>query len=89
MDWCRVYCGVDSAPVCCGEERAEPKGKGVRGMSNWEKTTGRPKTRWRDDISWLTWEHLRVLPEELVEAAGGREVWASLLGLLPQRPDHG
>ena len=50
---------------------------------------GRPRTRWRDYISRLAWERLGVLPEELVEVAEGREVWASLLKLLPPRPDHG
>ena len=50
---------------------------------------GRPRTRWRDYISRLAWERLGVLPEELVEVAEGREVWASLLKLLPPWPDFG
>ena len=49
----------------------------------------RPKTRWKDYISRLVWEHLGVLSEELEEAAGEREVWASLLQLLPRDPGNG
>ncbi|TWW62742.1 hypothetical protein D4764_04G0013890 [Takifugu flavidus] len=47
---------------------------------------GRPRTRWRDYISRLAWERLGVPPEELMEVAGERAVWASLLNLLPPRP---
>ena len=31
---------------------------------------GRPRTRWRDYVSRLAWEHLGVPPEELEEVAG-------------------
>ena len=34
----------------------------------------------------LTWERLGVPPEELEEVAGDRDVWVSLLKLLPPRP---
>ena len=44
---------------------------------------GRPRTRWRDYVSRLAWERLRVPPEELEEVAGDRDVWVSLLKLLP------
>ncbi|TWW53039.1 hypothetical protein D4764_0225990 [Takifugu flavidus] len=44
---------------------------------------GRPRTRGRDYISRLAWERLGVPPEELMEVAGERAVWASLLKLLP------
>ncbi|TWW74389.1 hypothetical protein D4764_14G0003920 [Takifugu flavidus] len=47
---------------------------------------GRPRMRWRDYISRLAWERLGVSPEELMEVAGERAVWASLLKLLPPRP---
>ncbi|KAI3356639.1 hypothetical protein L3Q82_017837 [Scortum barcoo] len=47
---------------------------------------GRPRTRWRDYVSRLAWERLGVPPEELEEVSGVREVWASLLRLLPPRP---
>uniref|UniRef100_A0A673CRG3 Reverse transcriptase domain-containing protein n=1 Tax=Sphaeramia orbicularis TaxID=375764 RepID=A0A673CRG3_9TELE len=50
---------------------------------------GRPRTCWRDYISRLAWERLGVPPEELEEVSGEREVWASLLRLLPPRPDPG
>ena len=38
-------------------------------------------------VSRLAWEHLGVPPEELEEVAGVRDVWVSLLKLLPPRPD--
>ena len=50
---------------------------------------GRPRTRWRDYVSRLAWERLGVPPEELEEVSGVREVWASLLRLLPPRPGPG
>uniref|UniRef100_A0A672GTN4 Reverse transcriptase domain-containing protein n=4 Tax=Salarias fasciatus TaxID=181472 RepID=A0A672GTN4_SALFA len=50
---------------------------------------GRPRTRWRDYVSRLAWERLGILPEELEEVSGDREVWASLLRLLPPRPGPG
>ncbi|KAI3376589.1 hypothetical protein L3Q82_016471 [Scortum barcoo] len=37
----------------------------------------------------LAWERLGVPPEELEEVSGVREVWASLLRLLPPRPGPG
>ena len=43
----------------------------------------RPRTRWRDYVSRLASEHLGILTEELDEVAGEKEVWASLLRLLP------
>ena len=50
---------------------------------------GRPRTRWRDYVSRLAWERLGIPPEELEEVSGVREVWASLLRLLPPRPGSG
>ena len=35
----------------------------------------------------LAWERFGILQEELDEVAGERKVWASLLRLLPPRPD--
>uniref|UniRef100_A0A3B5Q8Y2 Reverse transcriptase domain-containing protein n=1 Tax=Xiphophorus maculatus TaxID=8083 RepID=A0A3B5Q8Y2_XIPMA len=60
--------------------RARPTGRRPR---------GRPRTRWKDYVSRLAWERLGIPPEELEEVAGEREVWASLLKLLPPRPDLG
>ena len=60
--------------------RAHPTGRRPR---------GRPRTRWRDFVSRLAWERLGIPREELDEVAGEREVWASLLRLLPPRPDPG
>ena len=42
---------------------------------------------WRDYISRLAWERPGIPPEELVEVAGERAVWASLLRLLPRDLD--
>ena len=50
--------------------RARPTGRRPR---------GRPRTRWRDFVSRLAWEHLGIPQEELDKVAGEREVWASLL----------
>ena len=60
--------------------RARPTGRRPR---------GRPRTRWRDYVSRLAWERLGIPQEELDHVAGVREVWASLLKLLPPRPDPG
>ncbi len=43
---------------------------------------GRPRTCWSDYVTWLAWEHLRVLLEELEEVPRERQVWVSLLRLL-------
>ncbi|KAL7846506.1 hypothetical protein SRHO_G00214860 [Serrasalmus rhombeus] len=48
---------------------------------------GRPRTRWCDYIAQLAWERLGIPPRELAEVAGEREVWASLLRMLPLRPE--
>lgn len=48
--------------------------------SGWRwRLQGRPKTHWGDYISQLVLKQLRILPEELVEVARERRVWASLL----------
>ncbi|KAK0150407.1 Craniofacial development protein 2 [Merluccius polli] len=60
--------------------RARPTGR---------RPWGRPRTRWRDYLSRLAWERFGIPQEELDEVAGEREVWASLLRLLPPRPDPG
>ncbi|KAI3362929.1 hypothetical protein L3Q82_011605 [Scortum barcoo] len=39
-------------------------------MSHREEARGRPRTRWRDYVSRLAWERLRVPPEELEEVSG-------------------
>ncbi|KAK9541149.1 hypothetical protein VZT92_001216 [Zoarces viviparus] len=57
--------------------------------STGKRPRGRPRTRWRDYISQLAWEHLGIPQNELEHVAGEREVWVSLLGLLPPRPDPG
>ncbi|KAK0132083.1 hypothetical protein N1851_024332 [Merluccius polli] len=60
--------------------RARPTGRRPR---------GRPRTRWRDYVSRLARKRLGIPQEELDEVAGEREVWASLLRLLPPRPGPG
>ncbi|KAJ8015753.1 hypothetical protein DPEC_G00029420 [Dallia pectoralis] len=49
----------------------------------------RPRTRWRDYISTLAWEHLGIPQSELANVAREWEVWGPLLELLPPRPDPG
>ena len=64
-------------------------GEAFRACPTGRRPRGRPRTRWRDYVSRLAWEHLGIPREELDEVAGEREVWASLLRLLPPRPDPG
>ena len=64
-------------------------GKVFRACPAGRRPRGRPRTRWRDYISRLAWERLGVPPDKLEEVAGEREVWASLLRLLPPRPGLG
>ncbi|KAK3517717.1 hypothetical protein QTP70_016386 [Hemibagrus guttatus] len=61
-------------------------GEVFRACPTGKRPRGRPRTRWRDYVFRLAWEHLVVPPEELEEVAREREVWASLLRLLPPRP---
>ncbi|TWW64245.1 hypothetical protein D4764_03G0012530 [Takifugu flavidus] len=62
----------------------------VAGLSLRDRETpGRPRTRWRDYVSRLAWECLGIPPDKLEKVAGEREVWASLLRLLPPQPDPG
>ncbi len=51
-----------------------------------KRPQGRPRTRWRDYVSRLACERLGIPPEEQEEVSREREVWASLLRLLPPRP---
>lgn len=44
---------------------------------------GKPRTLSRDYIYWLTWERLDISQYRLEEVAAERDVWASLLRLLP------
>ncbi|TWW75583.1 hypothetical protein D4764_13G0002450 [Takifugu flavidus] len=60
-----------------------------RACPSGRRPPGRPRTRWRDYVSRLVWERLGIPPDELEEVAGEREVWASLLRLLPPQPDPG
>ena len=64
-------------------------GEVFRACPTGRRPRGRPRTRWRDYISRLAWERLGVPPDKLEEVAGEREVWASLLRLLPPRPGLG
>ncbi|CAM4608815.1 unnamed protein product [Leuciscus chuanchicus] len=64
-------------------------GKVFRAHPTGRRPRGRTRTRWRDYVSRLDWESLGVPPEELEEVSREREVWASLLRLLPPRPGPG
>ncbi|KAK3520218.1 hypothetical protein QTP70_019360 [Hemibagrus guttatus] len=61
-------------------------GEVFRACPTGKRPRGRPRTRWRDYVFRLAWERLGVPPEELEEVAREREVWASLLRLLPRDP---
>ena len=54
-----------------------------------KRPRGRPRTCWSYYVTRLAREGLGVLPGELEEVAGEREVWVSLLRLLPPRPGPG
>ncbi|TWW74447.1 R2DM Retrovirus-related Pol polyprotein from type II retrotransposable element [Takifugu flavidus] len=64
-------------------------GEVFRACPSGRRPPGRPRTRWREYVSRPVWERLGIPPDELEEVAGEREVWASLLRLLPPRPDPG
>ncbi|KAI3372703.1 hypothetical protein L3Q82_023166 [Scortum barcoo] len=57
-------------------------------MSHREEASGKTQDTLEKLCLWLrlAWERLGVPPEELEEVSGVREVWASLLRLLPPRP---
>ncbi|KAK3552109.1 hypothetical protein QTP86_000648 [Hemibagrus guttatus] len=48
-------------------------GEVFRACPTGKRPRGRPRTRWRDYVSWLAWERLGVPPEELEEVSGERE----------------
>ncbi|KAK3561732.1 hypothetical protein QTP86_012988 [Hemibagrus guttatus] len=48
-------------------------GEVFRACPTGKRPRGRPRTRWRDYVSRLAWERLRVPPEELEEVSGERE----------------
>jgi len=50
-----------------------------------KRPKGRPRTRWRDDISYFAWPRLDVEPGELSKIAVDREVFRVLLRLVPPR----
>ncbi|TWW68268.1 hypothetical protein D4764_19G0000660 [Takifugu flavidus] len=56
-------------------------GEVFRACPSGRRPSGRPRTRWRDYVSRLVWEHLGIPPDELEEVAG------ALLRLLPLRSD--
>ncbi|TWW77475.1 hypothetical protein D4764_12G0008650 [Takifugu flavidus] len=72
-----------------GHQVRMPPGEVFRACPSGRRPPGRPRTRWRDYVSRLVWERLGIPSDELEEVAGEREVWASLLRLLPPRPDPG
>lgn len=51
--------------------------------SHQKEAPGQIQTPRRDYISYLGREHLGVLPDKLEEVAEVRQIWASLLVLLP------
>ena len=51
-----------------------------------KRPRSRPRPRWSDCISDISWYHLGVEPVELSEIAVDRDIFQVLLGLLPPRP---
>ncbi|TWW81841.1 R2 Retrovirus-related Pol polyprotein from type I retrotransposable element [Takifugu flavidus] len=51
-------------------------GEVVRACPSGRRPPGR--TRWRDYVSRLVWEHMGIPPDELEEVAGEREVWTQI-----------
>lgn len=47
------------------------------------------RVQWSFNISTLAWECLVILQSELDNVAQEREMWGSLLKLLPLQPEHG
>nr|XP_049572422.1 uncharacterized protein LOC125965716 [Syngnathus scovelli] len=58
-------------------------GEVFRACPTGRRPRGRPRTHWRDYVSQLAWERLGIPRDELGEVAGEREVWESVLKLLP------
>ncbi|TWW62282.1 hypothetical protein D4764_04G0009290 [Takifugu flavidus] len=92
----REELGVD--PLLLRVERSQMKwlvrmppgrlpGEVFRARPSGRRPSGRPRTCWRNYVSRLAWERLGMPPDELEEVAGEREIWASLLRLLPPRPN--
>ena len=52
-------------------------GEVIRARPISRKSPGQLRISWRDYVSRLAWEHLGILPEDLDEVAGEREVWAA------------
>ena len=48
-----------------------------------KRPRGRPRARWKDYIFTLARERLGILQKEVDDVAQEREVWSSLLELLP------
>ncbi|KAL1282365.1 hypothetical protein QQF64_001168 [Cirrhinus molitorella] len=48
-------------------------GEVFRACPTGKRPWGRPRTRWRDYVSWLAWERLEIPTEELEEVAMGEE----------------
>ena len=61
-------------------------GEAFRARPTGRRPAGRPRTRWRDKCLSAGLGTPEIPLEELDEGPGEREVWASLLRLLPPQP---
>ena len=59
---------------------------GLLGTSNWQEASGQTQNTLEDYIAHAAWEHQGVPQDKLVSVAGDRDIWKSLLSLLPLRP---
>ncbi|KAK3565649.1 hypothetical protein QTP86_013330 [Hemibagrus guttatus] len=63
-------------------------GEVFRACPTGKRPRGRPRTRWRDYVSRLAWEHLGVPPEELEEVSGEREEGAGVTSFLERMKEN-
>ena len=61
-------------------------GRVLRACLTRKRPRGRPRTCWRDYVTWLAWERLGTFLEDLEEVSEEREIRSSLLRLLPLQP---
>ena len=81
----RIDPSYATSPMCPEFSRKEWRTKSFKPQSTptGKRPKARPRTRWSDYISDLSWSRLGVEPAELSEIAVDREVFRVLLGPLP------
>ncbi len=62
-------------------------GEALQARPAGRRPQSRTRSKSRDSISTVAWEHLGIPQSEVVDAARERKVWGPLLKLLPLRPN--